>query len=115
MRNFFIEGGALMWPVLVLGLLVVVSAVRYMLDGEPVRLRFITVCSLALLATVALAVVLDVSAVLAFLAHVPPEQFRTVVVVGLKESSRPAILGFGLLGVALDLVVIGAYRLGRRE
>jgi hypothetical protein len=115
MVMFFVEGGALMFPILALGLLVVGSAARYMLDGEPVRLRFVGLLSLALLVTVALATVLDVSLVLAFLTRTPPAEVTSMLMQGLKESSRPAILGLGLLGLALDLVVIGAYRVGRRE
>jgi hypothetical protein len=115
MLSFFIEGGVLMWPILVLGLLVMGSAIRYLLDGEPVRLRFIALVSLALLATIALATILDVNRVMAYLARARPEQVRALLAQGLKESSRPAILGFALLGLALDLLVIGAYRVGRRE
>ena len=115
MLHFFIGGGALMWPILVLGLLLVGSATRYMLDGEPVRLRFIALLSLALLVTTALATALDVSMVMAHLDHTPVERVRASLTHGLKESSRPAILGLGLLGLALDLLAIGAYRVGRRE
>jgi hypothetical protein len=122
MVDFFIEGGAPMFPILILGLLVVASATRYMLDGEPVRLRFVAVLSVALLVTVALATVLDVSMVLKHLARgelhgnaLPPGATVKVLFQGLKESSRPAILGLGLLGLALDLLAIGAYRVGRRE
>ena len=43
MLEFFHEGGWGMYPVLVLGLMLMVSAARYALDGEPVRLRFIGV------------------------------------------------------------------------
>lgn len=115
MLTFLLEGGAMMFPILVLGLLVIGSATRYMLDGEPVRLRFVALLSLALLVTVALAVVLDVSVGMGHLSRARPEQVRGLLFQGVKESSRPAILGLGLLGLALDLVAIGAYRVGRRE
>jgi hypothetical protein len=115
MLMFFIEGGFVMWPLLVLGLLMVGSASRYLIDGEPIRLRFLVFLGLALLATTALATVMDISMVLTHIADVPPEDKFTLLAIGLKESSRPAILAFGLLGLALDLVAIGAYRVGRRE
>jgi hypothetical protein len=115
MVQFIIEGGALMFPILVLGVLAVVSATRYLIDGEPVRLRFLTLLALALLVTTALAVVLDVSMVMAGLTTSRPEHVRVLLAQGLRESSRPAILGLGALGLALDLVLIGAYRVGRRE
>jgi hypothetical protein len=115
MLNFFIEGGVLMWPILVLGLVTVGSAARYLVDGEPVRLRFIALVSLALLVTIALATVMDVGKVVSFAYRLPPAETTKMVLAGLAESSRPAALGLGLLGLALDLVVIGAYRVGRRE
>jgi hypothetical protein len=113
--NFFIEGGFLMWPVLVLGLLTVGSAARYLIDGEPVRLRFLLFATLALLVTTALATVLDVSMVLTHIVEIKPDERMPLLAVGLKESSRPAILALGLLGLALDLLALGAYRVGRRE
>lgn len=115
MLMFFIQGGLLMWPILVLGLLAVGSATRYLFDGEPIRLRFLLFVTLALLATTALATVLDVSLVLARIAGTQPQERAALLAVGLKESSRPAILAFGLLGLAFDLVAVGAYRVGRRE
>src|SRR5437762_2690660 len=115
MTMFFVEGGVLMWPVLVLGVLTVGTASRYMLDGEPIRLRFFWVLSLALLTTTALATVLDISVVLLHLADAAADERGPFLAIGLKESSRPAILALGLLGLALDLVAIGAYRIGRRE
>jgi hypothetical protein len=117
MVNFFKEGGAGMFPVLVLGLILLVSSLRYLIDGEPVRVRFFVVLSLALLTAIAMAVITDVAKVMDFLARggVAPDDFRQVLAMGLKESSRPAIPGLGLLGLSLDLLAIGYYRVGRRE
>ncbi|HEY0709835.1 MAG TPA: hypothetical protein VGG33_23680 [Polyangia bacterium] len=115
MLTFFIEGGILMWPILVLGLLMVGSAGRYLLDGEPIRLRFLLFLGLALLATTVLAVAMDVSLVLTYLGKASREDLLLILAEGLKESSRPAILAFALLGLALDLIAIGVYRVGRRE
>jgi hypothetical protein len=119
MANFFIEGGPGMFPILVLGLILVVTSVRYLLDGEPVRLRFAAVLALALLAAVAVATVLDLSNVMKALAsgyrRPPHDDDLRLLAGGLMESSRPAILGFALLALALDLIAIGVYRVGRRE
>jgi len=109
-----------MFPILILGIILVVSSTRYMIDGEPVRIRFFIVLSLALLAATTLAVILDVAQVMAFLARERPQRFAPDEYLqwlsqGLKESSRPAILGFGMLGLALDLLAVGYYRVGRRE
>jgi hypothetical protein len=120
MVNFFIEGGSGMFPVLILGIILVVSSIRYMIDGDPIRLRFFIVLSLALLTATTFAVLTDVSKVMAFLARereprFAPDQYLQWLAEGLKESSRPAVLGFGMFGLALDLVAVGYYRVGRRE
>jgi hypothetical protein len=118
MGQFFIEGGWGMYPVLVLSLIVVASAGRYAFDGEPVRLRFITATSLTLLVFIAGASTACVAKVFWFLEspeRVPDAQFVRIFAEGLKESSRPALLGLPLLSVALILVSIGVYRVDRRE
>jgi hypothetical protein len=115
MVNFFIEGGVGMFPVLIIGLILLFVAVRYLIDTEPVRLRLVAILSLALLAAVALAVTLDVSKVLYHASGIQPERVRGIITEGLKESGRPAVLGLGLLALSLDLVAVGVYRAGRRE
>ena len=118
MGQFFIEGGWGMYPVLVLSVILVGSAGRYAFDCEPVRLRFITAVSLTLLAFIAASLTAAVAKVFWFLEspeRVPDAQFLRILAEGLKESSRPALLGLPLLGVALILVSIGVYRVGRRE
>ena len=118
MVEFFMEGGWGMYPVLILGVLLVGSAGRYAFDGEPVRLRFIGVLSLTLLAFIATGLTADVAKVFWYLES--PERASDAMLLrtlfeGLKESSRPALLGFPLLGLALALVSIGVYRVGGRE
>jgi hypothetical protein len=118
MVQFFVEGGWGMYPVLVLSLILVVSAGRYALDCEPVRLRFITAMSLTLLAFIAASLVACVAKVFWFLEspeRVPDAQFLRILAEGLKESSRPALLGLPLLGVGLIFVSIGIYRASGRE
>ena len=115
MRHFFVEGGWGMFPVLIVGLVVLYASIRYLVDGEPVRLRFILALSLAQLALVIQASVADVAAVMNALNHAPPEVFSRLLVAGLKESTRPALLGFGLLSLSLILVAVGVYRVGQRE
>ena len=115
MMQFFQEGGWGMFPVLVVGLVVLFASTRYLIDGEPVRLRFILALSLAQLALVVQATVADVGAVMNALKHARPEIFSRLLVAGLKECTRPALLGFGLLSLALILVAIGVYRVSQRE
>ena len=104
-----------MFPVLLVGLVVLYASIRYLVDGEPVRLRFILALVLAQLALVAQATLADVAAVMNHLIHTKPEMRSVLLVAGLKESTRPALLGFGLLSLSLILVAIGVYRVGQRE
>jgi hypothetical protein len=118
MGEFFMEGGWGMYPVLVLGGILVVSAARYAMDGEPVRLRFVVALCLSLVASIATACTADVAKVFFYLEspdRVPDALFLRILAEGLKESSRPAMLGLPLLGLALIAVSIGLYRTGRRE
>ena len=118
MGDFFMEGGWGMYPVLVLGVMLVVSAARYAIDGESVRLRFVVALALSLVASIATACTADVAKVFWYLQspeRVSDALFLRILVEGLKESSRPAMLGFPLLGLALIAVSIGVYRTGRRE
>jgi hypothetical protein len=107
-----------MYPVLVLGGILVVSAARYAIDGESARLRFVVALALSLVASIAMACTADVAKVFWYLEspeRVPDALFLRILVEGLKESSRPAMLGLPLLGLALIAVSIGVYRTGRRE
>jgi hypothetical protein len=118
MGDFFMEGGWGMYPVTIVGVILVVSAARYALDGEAVRLRFVVALSLALVASIATACTADMAKVFFYLEspeRVPDAMFLRVLVEGMKESSRPAVLGLPLLGLALIAVSIGVYRTGRRE
>jgi hypothetical protein len=115
MLQFFHEGGWGMFPILVVGLVVLFASTRYLIDGEPVRLRFVLALSLAQLALVVQATIADVAAVLNHLKHVTPDVRVLLLVAGLKECTRPALLGFGLLTLALILVAIGVYRVSQRE
>ena len=112
---FFIEGGWGMFPVLVMGLVLVWAAVRYAIDSEPVRLRFIAALGLALTVTTLHATWTCFAAVFHFLQTVPDTQLRTTLMTGLVESTRPATLGGALLSLALIVVAVGAYRSVRRE
>lgn len=118
MANFFIEGGFGMYPVLVLGLILLFSSLRYAWDSEPVRLRLIAVLALALLANTCGAMLTDLAQVMWYLgdpARAPQSEFLRILVTGLKESSRPGILGFALLSLASFAVAVGVYRGVRKE
>jgi hypothetical protein len=114
----FAEGGWGMYPVLVLGTLLVVSGGRYAFDGEPIRLRFIVASSLTLMVFSIGGTLSAIAKTLWYLedeTRVPAARYAYVLAEGLKESSRPGVMGLAFLGLGLILVTIGVYRVGRRE
>lgn len=115
MVSFFVEGGWGMYPVLVMGLVLVWAAARYAIDSEPVRLRFIGSLSLALVVTMAHATWTCVAAVFRYLEQSRDEHIVRSLMTGLVESTRPATLGGALLAIGFMLVAVGAYRSSQRE
>src|SRR6476659_5145655 len=118
-REFMLEGGWGMWPVLFLGLVALASATRYAIRPERLCLRFVAILWLTLLVVIVHATVTDVAAVFRYLedpVRAPDGQFARLLVAGLKESTRPAGLG----GIFLTLIALAAavgvyreYNLGR--
>jgi hypothetical protein len=104
-----------MFPVLIVGLVILYASIRHLIDGEPIRLRFIGVMVLVQLALLAQSSLANVAAVLHATARSKPDIRWVLLVQGLYECTRPALLGFGLLCLALILVAIGVYRVSQRE
>jgi hypothetical protein len=101
--EFMREGGWGMWPVMLLGLVTLASAVRYLVRPERYCLPFIAALWVTLAVAVVHATVLDVAAVFHYLedpGRAPDGHVARLLVTGLKESSRPAALG----GIFLTLV-----------
>ena len=111
--EFMREGGWGMWPVLMLGLVALASATRYALRPERLCLRFVAVLWLTLL-------VADRSrdghrrrgglSLLEDPARAPDGQMARLLVMGLKESTRPAALGGVFLTLVPLLAAAGVYR-----
>ena len=102
-----------MWPVLVLGLVTLASAARYMARPERFCLPFIAALWVTLVIAVAHATVTDVAAVFRYLeepARAPDGQVARMLMMGLKESTRPAALGGIFLTLAPLFVAGGIYR-----
>ncbi len=118
MIDFFREGGFGMYPVLVFGLVLLVSAGRYAFDGEPVRLRFaVAMCFVVGLASLH-GMLTDVAAVFSYVqdpVRAPDSELTRIVFTGLMESTRPGALGGALLALAAALLAVGVYRAGARE
>ena len=118
MMNLFVEGGWGMFPVLVFGLVLVVSAGRYAWEPAAARLRFIVAMSVLLATAIAHAMLTNVAAVFSFVSNpesVSDTQLARVLCTGFMESTRPGALGGAFLVLALVLVAVGVYRDGRKE
>lgn len=114
MVNFFLEGGFGMYPVLALGVVLMLSSVRFAVSRDPMCLRFIVFVAVALAINTFAAMLIDIAQVLRFVedaGRVSNAEFSRVLAMGLKESSRPGVLGFGFLSVASIVVAVGVYRI----
>jgi hypothetical protein len=111
--EFMREGGWGMWPVLLLGLVTVASATRYMIRPERYCLPFIAALWVTLAVAVAHSTLTDVAAVFHGLedpVRFPDGQLARTLMTGLKESTRPGVLGGIFLTLAPLLVAGGIYR-----
>lgn len=118
LSEFFLEGGWGMWPVLVFGMVTVGAAGRFAWKPEIKQLGFLGAMALTTLGAIFNATWTDVAAVLQNLtekAPLPELEFRTTLVAGLMESTRPGTLGGILLTLACLLLSVGALRANRTE
>jgi hypothetical protein len=118
MLQFWIEGGWGMFPVTAFGVVMVLAAGRFALDGELVRLRFVGAMGAVLVAAMIHAMLTDVAAVFSYLSdpsRAPDGELARALCTGLMESTRPGALGGALLVLALVLVAVGVSRSTARE
>ncbi|HEY7375278.1 MAG TPA: hypothetical protein VIF57_24170 [Polyangia bacterium] len=111
--QFMREGGWGMWPILLIGLVALASAGRYAARPEPFCLRFVAAVWLTLLVAVVHATVTDVAAVFRYFedpGRAPDAQIARTLLIGLKESTRPAALGGIFLTLVPLLAAAGIYR-----
>jgi hypothetical protein len=102
-----------LWPVLLGGRGARASATRYALRPERLCLRFVAVLWLTLLAAVAHATVTDLAAVFRYFedpVRAPDAEMARTLLIGLKESTRPAALGGIFLTLVPLLAAAGVYR-----
>jgi hypothetical protein len=98
---------------LLLGLLVLASATRYAIRPERLCLRFVAILWLTLLVAIVHATVTDMAAVFRYFedpVRAPDGQFARPLLIGLKESTRPAVLGGIFLTLVPLLAAVGVYR-----
>lgn len=110
---FWQAGGWGMYQVTAFGLLLLWAAGRFARRPDEQRLPYLRCLVAATVASIALAVVADVSAVCWALTRMAlePARFRTLFLVGLFESLTPAVLGLGLISLALLCQAFGLRRL----
>ena len=111
--DFMKEGGWGMWPVMLLGLVALASATRYAIRPERLCLRFVAVLWVTLLAAVVHSTVVDLAAVFRYFedpVRAPDSQITRTLLIGLKESTRPAALGGIFLTLVPLLAAVGIYR-----
>jgi hypothetical protein len=111
--EFMREGGWGMWPILLIGLVTLASATRYAIRPERLCVRFVAALWLTLLVAVVHATTTDLAAVFRYFedeGRAPDSQITRLLLVGLKESTRPAALGGIFLTLAPLLVAVGIYR-----
>jgi len=110
---FMREGGWGMWPIGILGVVALAAAARYMARPERFSLSFVAAMWVTLLVTVAHATLTDVAAVLAHAedpARAPDAMLARILMVGLKESTRPGVFGGIFLTLVPLFVAVGIYR-----
>ena len=111
----FVSGGVGMYPILVAGIVLLVASIRYAIDTEPIRLRFIKALSLV---QGSLMLFWGVSGAILVIEGVAlaSEADRTA---GIREGIAGIVntWGLGLLFFVLAsmAIAVGAYRSGRRE
>lgn len=113
--EFMREGGWGMWPVLLVGLVSLAAAIRYAVRPERLHFRFAAALWLTLLVAVAHASLTDVAAVLGYFddpGRATDSQIPRLIIMGLKESTRPAVLGGIFLTLVPLLAAVGIYREG---
>ena len=115
--QFWIEGGWVMWPTTVFGLVLLGAAGHFAWSAEMLRLRFIVAMSALMSVTIAHGTLTDVGAVFQYLStrEIPEGQFGIILCQGLMESTRPAGLGGAFMVLALVLTAVGVHRATQRE
>ena len=111
----FKAGGFFMWPILVVSVLIFIAGIRYAIDTEPIRLKFIAVLALLLPAFGILGTTTGMILTLQFALSVPPAEFGRTIAQGISESINCIAFCTISLVNPLIFIAIGVYRAGRRE
>jgi hypothetical protein len=113
MLDLVMQGGGGMVPVLLFGLIALVTAGLFVWRPEPRKLAYLRGMSVATIFAILAAVAADLSAALHHTAGDPERwgaDWHLALLVGLGESLAPAILGFALLALVWMLAAFGMRR-----
>jgi hypothetical protein len=113
----FLLGGLGMYPILATGLIIIVASIRYAIDGEPIRLRFIVSTAIAMVAMMLFWTLCDVVVMLRGMhaGQVTDDQAHTALAEGISAIINQWGLGLLAITLAAFAVAIGAYRAGVRQ
>ncbi len=113
----FVLGGLGMYPILATGLIIIVASIRYALDGEPIRLRFIVSTAIAMVAMMMFWTLCDVVVMFRGMhgMQMTGDQAHTAMAEGLSAIINQWGLGLLAITLAAFAVAIGAYRAGARQ
>ena len=107
-----------MWIVLLFGLVVLASAIRFAVGPDERRIGFIRAMSTATVFSVLSSVAADIGAVMHKVPNHPEwsksPDLHLIVMIGIGESMAPAILGFTMLALAWMITAVGMRRLAAR-
>ena len=118
MWEFFKDGGFVMWPILVFGVLTIAAAIRFAVKPGREKIGFIVAIGLTTLIAVLHGTVTDFGAVFGALANptrVPDAQLTRTMWDGFQEATRPGAFGGALLTLAAIAFSAGVLRLGGPE
>lgn len=113
----FILGGLGMYPILATSIIIIVASIRYAIDGEPIRLRFIIATVIAMLVMMLFWTVCDVVIMLSTMHanHMTDERSHVALAEGISAVLNQWGLGLLAMTLAAIAVAIGAYRAGARQ
>lgn len=113
----FILGGLGMYPILATSIIIIVASIRYAIDGEPIRLRFIISTVIAMLVMMLFWTVCDVVIMLSGMhaSHMTGERAQVALAEGISAVLNQWGLGLLAMTLAAIAVAIGAYRAGARQ
>jgi hypothetical protein len=113
----FVLGGLGMYPILITGIILIVASIRYAIDGEPIRLRFILATVLAMLTMMSFWTICDIVVMLKgmYTSGWTSEPARTAMAHGISAVINQWGLGLLDMTIASISVAVGAYRVGYRQ